>query len=108
MKRRKAVIKVGMIVIIRDSSGRYGQVKEIFDHWRPKEQGEPRLYHVHYIDSQTGRLMVCPDEARCKNEHTCPIHGSNCWAEQIEQLPERDIKFFVEEGLLAKELVGTA
>lgn len=105
MKRPKVVINVGMIVMIKGTSGRYGQVREIFDYWRPKEQGEQKLYHVHYIDSKTGKLMVCPDEARCKNEHTCPIHGQNCWKEQIEELPERDLKFFIAEGLIAQELV---
>lgn len=103
MKRPKVTIKVGMIVMIKESSGQYGQVKEIFDHWRPGGL-EPRLYHVHYIDSHTGKLMECPD-SRCKGEHTCPIHGQNCWIEQIEELPERDLKFFIEEGLIAQELV---
>jgi hypothetical protein len=112
---------LGTIVSIHKGydTGKYGVVTEIFDFWRPsspvldklsREIGrnpEQKLYHVHYIDSHTGKLMVCPDYDRCKHEHTCPIHGDNCGVEQLKPFSEHDLEHFVQEGMVAKELLPT-
>lgn len=91
------MIQVGSIVSIKASS-RYGRVKETFVH------GERTLFHVHYIDSTTGKLMACPD-SRCHGEHTCPIHGQNCTEAQLVPFPQADIQYYVREGMIAPELL---
>lgn len=67
--------------------------------------GGKTLYHVHYVDHDTGKLMVCPD-TRCKGEHTCPIHGSN--VEVAREMTRHDLLFFVREGMLDKSLLRKA
>lgn len=96
------MIAVGTIVSIQGSH--LGKVVEVFDYWRPAP-AEAKLHHVHYIDTKTGKLYVCPD-SRCKGEHTCPIHGANCWAEQLTVLPQKDLDFYVKEGMIAKEILS--
>jgi len=91
------MIQLGSIVSIKASS-RYGVVKESFVY------GERTLFHVHYIDSTTGRLMACPD-SRCHGEHTCPIHGQNCTEAQLVAFSQTDIQYVVREGMIATELV---
>jgi hypothetical protein len=103
------MITLGMIVSIKGTA-HYGVVTEIFYYWRYTpagcEQPDQHLYNVHYIVPSTGKLMVCPDYARCHHEHTCPICSANCGIEQIEPFPENDIKYFVKEGMIDPELVS--
>ena len=91
------MIQVGNIVSIKASS-RYGLVKESFVH------GERAMFHVHYIDPQTGKLMTCPD-SRCHGQHTCPIHGQNCTEAQLVPLTQVEITHFVQEGMIDPELL---
>ena len=91
------MIQLGIVVSIKASS-RYGVVKESFVH------GRQTLYHVHYIDPNTGRLMECPD-SRCHGEHTCPIHGSNCTEESMVPFTKADIEIYVQEGMIDTELL---
>ena len=91
------MIKIGAIVSVQDST-RYGMVKESFAH------GRHTLYHVHYIDPNTGRLMNCPD-SRCHGEHTCPIHGQNCTEESMVPFTKADIELCIQEGMIAPELL---
>lgn len=107
--------KIGMIVVFTEArhAGRLGKITEAFFCPRPqhvtgrlfgveKSGPEQVLYHVHYFDSKTGRLMYCPDFARCHHRHTCPIHGDNVWAEDIAPLPEPDLEFYRAEGLIVE------
>ena len=96
-------IAVGTIVSM-GASGQYGQVVAVLDHWR--HQGERKLHHVRYVDRASGQLMICPDVARCRHHHTCPIHGANRWAEELAPFPDRDLDWFVAEGMLAPELAA--
>mgnify|MGYP000847085993 FL=1 len=91
------MIHVGTIVSIKASS-RYGLVKESFVH------GDRAMFHVHYIDPQTGKLMTCPD-SRCHGQHTCPIHGQNCTEAQLVPFTHDEIKHFIQEGMIDAELL---
>lgn len=91
------MIQVGSIVSIKANS-RYGLVKESFVH------GDRPLFHVHYISPQTGKLMTCPD-SRCHGQHTCPIHGQNCTEAQLVPFTQTEITYFVQEGMIAPELL---
>ena len=91
------MIEVGMIVMV-ENGDRYGVVKESFDH------GGQKLFHVHYIDPDTGKLIHCPDP-RCQGEHTCPIHGTNCTEDQIGPFTPAEIESFVQDGLIDRELL---
>ena len=83
------------------SSGCFGQIREIFDH------GDRKLYHIHRIDTVSGKLKICLD-GRCRGEHTCPIHGTNVEADAIDLLPSRDIEFYIREGVLDRTFVKEA
>lgn len=91
------MIEVGMIVMV-ERGDRYGVVKESFDHC-----GQT-LYHVHYIDPNTGKLIRCPDP-RCQGEHTCTIHGTNSTEDQIGPFSSAEIEWLVQEGFLDRELL---
>ena len=91
------MIKIGAIVSVQDSR-RYGVVKESFAY------GRHTLYHIHYIDPNTGRLMNCPD-SRCHGEHTCPIHGSNCTEESMMPFSRTDIESYINDGMIDPELL---
>ena len=91
------MIQLGIVVSVQDSR-RYGIVKASFPH------GTRTLYHIHYIDPNTGRLMECPD-TRCHGEHTCPIHGSNCTEESMVPFTKADIEVYVQEGMIDPELL---
>ena len=100
-KKAPPPVRVGMIVIHGDGegSGCFGVVTEIFPY------GREDLYHVHKIDHSTGQLFECPDKARCRHRHTCPIHGWNPRREQLAVPPQRDLVFYRDEGLLAQDLI---
>jgi len=94
------MLKIGSIVRRAESeSSRFGVITEFFDHGRRK------LASVHYIDPNTGKLLQCPDKARCGNTgHTCPIHGFNTDKHALEAFSNRDVAFYVDEGLICARL----
>jgi hypothetical protein len=75
-------MKVGDIVSAR---GKSCKITEQFEHCGRT------LFHAHYIDTETGRPMACPDR-RCNGEHTCPIHGSNITASEATPISAHDIR----------------
>jgi hypothetical protein len=81
-------------------TGHIGEITEIFSFIRGGSM-QP-LHHLHTIDHNTGLKRVCPD-SRCHGEHTCPIHGTNEWANGLKPLPEHDLKYFVKEGMISKQ-----
>jgi len=100
-KKQPPKFKLDMIVSLHLGQ-RYGVVRETF------ELGRRLLFHVHYIDSQTGKLMVCPDSRCNSNNHTCPIHGSNETEDRLTKFTDRDIQFYVNEGMIDPELAEAA
>jgi hypothetical protein len=97
-KKRTPNIKPGHIVSLHHGQ-RYGVVQTPFQH------GRRTLFPVHYIDPDTGKLMVCPDHERCGSTgHACPIHGANCTEDHLSKWTKQDVEFYVSEGMLDQEL----
>lgn len=82
----------------------YGRIAGVKQHWRTMEMREEPLYEMRYYDSQTGKLMVCPDK-RC-NAHEgglvtgCAICGRNLWRNELNKIDDRDMVAFREYGLI--------
>ena len=72
------------------------------------EHGRRNLAVLHYICATTGEKMECPDRERCNHANTCPIHGLNVDANSLEAWNERDVTFYVSEGMLSPELARKA
>ena len=100
--------------IVRISSVHYGKIIGFKMHFRSGPAGRPaaeRLYNVRYIDNKTGKLMVCPD-SRCGASKTggtanqgCPICRRNLWSDELSVLNARDLKYYVNEGMIDKSLL---
>ena len=94
------MLKIGSIVHrAENESSRYGVIVEFFAY------GRRNLACVHHIDPNTGKLLECPDKARCKNKgHTCPSHCDNIDVEALEAFTTNEINFMVAEELIDTEL----
>lgn len=70
--------------------------------------GHRTLVTVHIIDPKTGEKMACPDD-RCKGESKgCPIHQFSTDAHELTEWTERDIRFYVGEGLISQAIADAA
>ncbi len=106
-RKTKPKVKVGDY-IDHPVAGRYGKVIKVGVDGTGERHANWALYHKY--DTKTGLPMVCPDD-RCPN-HTqftgvpgsCPI--CQHWAPEDEYnvLPEADIAFFRETGLITDKL----
>lgn len=72
--------------------------------WRPTDQ---HLYHVHYIDPNTGSLMACPDKRPHNDPFSCPICGTNVFIEDMREFSERDLEFYRKMGMIKDQEGGT-
>jgi hypothetical protein len=116
--------KIGTIVAIDGYAG-LGVIDSVKTHWRASRPYRPiakifarvawydddvvshALYRVRYINSETGKLLVCPDR-RCRGENVaCPICSRHAWHEQLTPLSERDMAFYVAEGLIDQSLTAS-
>lgn len=89
------MIQIGDIVAATNFS-RLAVVRRLW------ECGGRKLASLHWIDSETGNLLVCPDFARCQhNDTTCPIHGVSVDLDQVAVMSVRDLEFYENEGALA-------
>lgn len=94
------------IVYLRANPGHVGVITEIFPYVRSGFTSLGRaqvLHHVRYINGH-GQLVTCPDFERCQHQHTCPLHGTNAWVEQLELMLPGDLDYYVREGFIAREL----
>src|SRR3974390_1951916 len=91
------MLKLNCIVALPVSS-RIGVVVEFF------EIGRRKLACVHYIDTNTGKPMTCPDSRCDSTGHTCPIHSSNTDVGDLTPFSNSDVAFYVTEGMISPEL----
>jgi len=93
--------KVGDIVSV-ERNCRYGKVTEVS--LRP---AGGFWVTVHKIDPNTGKLMVCPDHARCesKSPGPCPIHQVGAYEHECSKFTLIDIRFYEREGMIHPDLL---
>lgn len=100
---KKTATYLGSLVAV-GVSGTFAEIAEVFQH------GADQLYHLHYIDFESGERMKCPD-MRCNGGHTCPIHGRNVMTDgsaPFRIVPEREIKQLQKVGFLKNWKGGAA
>lgn len=94
------LFKIGAFVCVH-SGTRYGKIVNIFKSPRYTNYKtlEDNKYGIRYIDSGTGKLMVCPDK-RHKPSEGCVICSTSRWKEELSPLTKEDEKEFRKEGLI--------
>lgn len=105
----KLEFQLGDLVVCADRavSTRLFQVWGVSLRWHGPRNCMRPWYFLREIDTETGRLRICPDD-RCRDGQGCPICSRGWFAEEIEAFTRHDAEFYAAEKMLHPDLVQYA